>query len=177
MKTQTRFSPVRLALVAMLIALTTVFTLVVRFPVGGGYLNLSDVAVSFTAYAFGPWIGMISGGVGTALADLLGGYPQYAPFSLLAHGLEGLIIGLVAGRSSKVPTMVLGWLLGSIAMVGFYFLAEGFILATWPAAIADVPGNILQAVVGLAGIPLVLAVRKAYPPIDQIGQARTWHEE
>jgi hypothetical protein len=30
---------------------------------------------------------------------------------------------------------------------------------------------------GLFGIPLVLAVRKAYPPIDRIGQRSQWTEE
>ncbi len=172
-------SPALIALVAMLIAMTTVFTLVIRYPIGaGGYLNLSDVAVLFNGLVFGPLIGSLAGGVGAALADLLGGYPQWAPFSLLAHGLEGLIIGLVAYRTRSLPRQVLAWLLGAIVMVGVYFLAEGLVLTNWPTAIVDAPSNGLQALVGvILGIPLVRLVRQAYPPIDQVGQPRTWQDK
>ncbi len=165
---------------ALLIAITTVFTIAVRVPVPAtqGYVNLSDVAITFVSLAFGPWAGMVAGGLGAALADLFGGYAQFAPLSLLAHGLEGLVIGLVAGRSHSVPRMILGCIAGGACMVGVYFLGEGIFLTGWPNALAEVPLNAFQALVGaVAGIPLVLAVRQAYPPLDQVGQARTWHEE
>jgi uncharacterized membrane protein len=115
--------------------------------------------------------------VGTALADLLGGYPQWAPFSLLAHGLEGLIIGLVAWRSRSLPLLVLAWLLGSLAMIGVYFLADWLVFTNLQTAIADAPLNALQAAAGIAGIPLMLLVRQAYPPIDRVGRPRTWQEK
>ncbi len=176
--TSRAFSPARIALVALLIAITFVFTYVIRLPViPGGYLNLSDVAVSFIGFIFGPWIAAISGGVGTALADLQG-YPQYAPFSLLSHGLEGLLIGLIAGGRRSLPRMLLGWFLGSLAMIGGYFIADRVLSGTWALSIADVPGNTIQAVVGIVGgLPLTLAMRRAYPPIDRIGRARRWSEK
>jgi len=44
-------------------------------------------------------------------------------------------------------------------------------------ALAEVPLNAFQALMGaVVGIPLMLAVRRAYPPIDQLGRARTWTE-
>ena len=51
-----RVSPARIALAALLIALTTVFTLLIRVPVPAtqGYVNLSDVAITFTGLIFGP---------------------------------------------------------------------------------------------------------------------------
>jgi len=37
------------------------------------------------------------------------------------------------------------------------------------AALVELPGNLLQNVAGLlAGIPLSLAVRKAYPPVAEL---------
>ena len=58
------------------------------------------------------------------------------------------------------------------------YLLGGTLIKGWPAAVAEVPFNALQAVVGGAvGIPLVLAVRKAYPPVDRIGRRSTWTEE
>ena len=45
---------------------------------------------------FGPWVGAIAGGLGTGVADLLGGYAQWAPLSFLIHGLQALLAGLIA---------------------------------------------------------------------------------
>ncbi len=174
-----RFTPAIIALVALLIALTTVLTVyTVRVPVPAtqGYFNLSDVPITFIGLVFGPWIGLIAGGVGTALSDLLGGYGFYAPISFVAHGLEGLLIGLIGYRSRSVPVMILAWLVGGLAMMLVYFLAE-VVLKGFPAAIVEVPVNAAQAVIGgLIGIPLAIGVRAAYPPIEQIGRRRTWTE-
>lgn len=174
-----RISPAMIALVALLIALTTIITgWTVRVPVPAtqGYFNLSDVPITFIGLVFGPWVGLVAGGVGTALADLFGGYAFFAPFSLIAHGSEGLLIGLLGRHRRNVPGMILAWLAGAVAMVAVYFLVEGF-LKGWPAALVEVPVNVVQALLGaVAGIPLVLAVRRAYPRVDQIGQRREWTE-
>lgn len=176
---KSRLSPAMIALVAVLIALTTVFTLLVRVPTPArGYVNLSDVAITFSALIFGPWVGMVVGGVGTALADLLGGFAPFAPLSLVAHGLEGLLIGLIARNRRSVGWMIVAWLAGSAAMVAVYLVGEGLFYTGWPPALAEAPLNAFQALVGgLIGIPLVLAVRKAYPPVDRIGQRGAWTEE
>jgi uncharacterized membrane protein len=174
-----RVSPAFIALVALLIALTTVFTLVVRVPVPAtqGYINLSAVAITFIGLVFGPWVGLAAGGVGAALADLLGGYAQFALLSLVAHGLEGLLIGYLGRGRRSVSGMVLAWLPGALAMIASYLVGEGLFLTGWPAAVAESPFNAFQALLGaVVGIPLVLAVRQAYPPIDQIGQWRKWTE-
>lgn len=174
-----RFSPAWIALVGLLIALTAVFTLVVRVPVPAtqGYVNLSAVAITFAGLVFGPWAGMAAGGVGAAIADLLGGYTQFALLSLVAHGLEGFVIGLLGRGRKSLPGMVLAWLPGALAMIAGYLVGEGLFLTGWPAAIAEMPFNAFQALLGaLVGIPLVVAVRRAYPPVDRIGQRRTWTE-
>ena len=69
----------RISLVAIMAAVVAVFTMVIRIPSPiGGYISLCDAAVVFSAYAFGPLTGFIAGGLGSAFADLLGGYPQFA---------------------------------------------------------------------------------------------------
>ncbi len=69
-----RFGAGRVALLAVMIAVTTVFTILIRVPIPAtqGYFNFSDVAIVFASLAFGPWVGLVAGGVGTALADLVG---------------------------------------------------------------------------------------------------------
>ncbi|MBC7236890.1 MAG: ECF transporter S component [Chloroflexi bacterium] len=167
-----------IAIAAIMIAVTAVFTILVRVPIPAtqGYFNFSDVAVYFAAFSFGPVVGLIGGGVGAAVADLLGGYPQWALLTFLAHGLEGLVAGLL-GRNKGLSGLILAWLAGTVTMMGLYFLGEGLVLTGWGPAVAELPFNLIQNVVGgLVGIPLFYAVRRAYPPIAQIGRGAEWRE-
>lgn len=172
-----RLTPAMIGLLAVLIALTTVFTLLVRIPTPArGYVNLSDVAITFTGLTFGPWVGFIVGGLGTAIADLIGGFAPYAPISFVAHGVQGLLVGLIGYRQTSLGRMVLAWLAGAVAMVLGYLLG-GAIYVGFPTALLEVPLNAFQALVGgVIGIPLVIAVRKAYPAVDRLGQRQTWTE-
>lgn len=175
-----RFSPAMIALLAVLIALTAVFTLLIRVPTPArGYVNLSDVAITFAALAFGPWVGALAGGLGTALADLLGGFAPFAPLSFVAHGLEGLLIGFIGRQGRSLLVMVLAWLVGAVIMVAGYLAGEGLVMyaGNWAPALAEVPLNAFQALIGGAvGIPLVLAVRRAYPAVDRLGRRQAWRE-
>jgi energy-coupling factor transport system substrate-specific component len=164
-----------IVLTGVMIALVAVFTLAIRVPFAPtrGYFNFSDVAVFLTGFAFGPWIGLVAGGVGTALADLAGGYTLYAPLTFLAHGLEGFVAGIVAGQDRGVVRMVLGWAGGALVMLLVYFLGEAFIfrMGVGPAATEAVTVNLPQVVVGgVVGVPLVVALRRAYPPILHWGR-------
>ena len=117
----------RIASIAIMTAVTMVFTYVVRIPIAPtrGYINLGDVAVFFTAFTFGPFTALISGGLGPAIADIVAGYSQWAPITFAAHGLQGftaaLIIKALADRKIAVPAAGVA---GMIAMVGLY-LAGG----------------------------------------------------
>jgi uncharacterized membrane protein len=175
-----RLTPMQIAVIAVMIAVVTVFTLAVRVPIPGtpgGYVNFSDVAVYFAAFIFGPWVGFVAGGVGTALADLIG-YPATAPVTFFAHSLEALAAGLIFWRFKSLRGMLLGWAVGTFIMVGLYYLGEPIFAGySQPQAALEVPPNILQAAVGgLVGIPLVYAVRRAYPPITRIGLGQTWKD-
>jgi uncharacterized membrane protein len=173
-----RSSALTVAIAAVMIAVTAVFTLLVRVPIPAtqGYFNFSDVAIYFAAFSFGPVIGFIAGGLGTAIADLIGGYPQWAVLSLLAHGLQGFVAGWL-GRDKALPGLIVAWLAGSVVMVGLYFVGAGLVITGWGPALAEIPANILQNVGGaLVGIPLFYAVRKAYPPIVQLGRGGQWRE-
>lgn len=158
------------AVTAIMIAVVTVATMVIRIPIPatGGYFNFSDVAIYVAAFVFGPWIGLVAGGVGTAIADAIG-FPAFILISLVAHGGQGFVAGLVGGKRG-LPWMALGWILGSLVMIGTYFVAETLWFGGLPTAVVEVGPNILQNVGGaIVGIPLVLAVRRAYPPLTRIG--------
>ncbi len=163
----------QLTLTALMIALTTVATMVIRIPVPAtqGYINLGDSMVYISALLFGPVTGLLAGGIGSALADLLGGYGQFAPYTFVIKGLEGLIVGVVAWQAARgpVPTglarAVGAVLVGGAVMVLGYFLAEAYVMRIGiQAASAEVPGNIFQVVGGLiVAIPAALLLRNLVP--------------
>jgi len=167
-----------IALIAVLTAITTVLTLLVRLPFAPtrGYITLADVGVYFASFALGPVVGGIAGGLGTGIADAIAGYPQWMVLSFLIHGTQGVAAGLIA-RKKTMGYMILGWAVGAVIMMGGYFAAEVVLYGIGPAA-SELLGNLFQNVAGgLIGIPLVFSVRKAYPPIDEIGKAKTWVQQ
>jgi len=130
-------------------ALVAAVTMAVQVPVPEthGYINLGDTMVMLSGVLFGPLVGGIAGGVGSALADLLSGYAGWAPFTLLIKGAEGFVVGLFARRGGRLWTLA-GCLVGGAVMVLGYFAVEYALYGV--GAFAELPGNVVQAAVGVA---------------------------
>ena len=162
---------IRMSIVAVTTALVAVFTIAIRIPTPlGGYVSLCDVAVTFVSYTFGPITGLIAGGLGTAIADLVGGFGQLAPVSFVVHGLEALIIALIVRiNPDSLFYRIVSALVAVVIVAGGYFLLTGAFLVGFGAALPEVPANIVQSAVGvLLGLPLSLSVNKAYRKIDEL---------
>lgn len=152
------------ALLALFIALVAVSTMIVRVPIPqtSGYMNLGDSLILLAAVFFGPVGGFIAGGIGSALADILGGYPQWALWTLVIKGIEALIVsGLVVAlrlrRDRTGPVLVMCFALATAWMVLGYFLAET-IMYDLKAALAEVPFNLMQAAGSVVLASLLLPV-------------------
>jgi uncharacterized membrane protein len=161
--------PRALAVTAVMTAIVFVLTSMIRVPTPArGYIHLGDAGIFFSAFAFGPWIGAVSGGLGTALADIAGGFPQWAPFSFLIHGAQGWVVGWMTRRWTGIWGLILSAVCGGAIVVVGYF-AAGAYLSGVGAAVGELPLNIIQVAVGAAiGVPLFAAVRRAYPPITRL---------
>ena len=161
----------KLALTALMAALTAVLTLAsVPLP-GGGYYNFGDVAIFIAAAALGPVAGAFAGGLGGALGDLILGYTFYAPFTLVIKALEGLIAGLLfkafksafikeGGTVKKVVFSAVSNVVGGLIMAAGYFLAEELLLAEgkWQGGLVNLPWNILQGALSAVVAAVVLFV-------------------
>lgn len=161
----------KLALTALMAALTAVLTLAsVPLP-GGGYYNFGEVAIFIAAAALGPALGAFAGGPGGALGDLILGYTFYAPFTLEIKALEGLIAGLLfkafksafikdGGRVKKAVFSAVSNVVGGLMMAAGYFLAEGLLLAEgkWQGGLVNLPWNILQGALSAVVAAVVLFV-------------------
>jgi len=157
----------RMTLIALMGALIFVLTVLARIPIPAtnGYVHLGDAAITFTAYAFGPWVAMFAGGMGTALADILG-YPQWAVFSLLIHGAQGLAMGWIVRKRIDVVTLLLSVVIGAAIVVAGYFAAGAFLVGIGAATLELIPNTLQGISGGVIGVPLYLAVRRAYPPLE-----------
>lgn len=81
---------------ALVAAATMVFSIYI--PATRGYFNIGETMVYTTALLFGPSVGAIAGGVGSMIADLLLGFPHYAPGTLIIKAGEGAIVGYLGNR-------------------------------------------------------------------------------
>ena len=165
-------NPRMLAIAAVMTALVLALTRpIVPTPVG--YTHLGDVAIYFAALAFGPWVGLIAGGVGTALADVLSGaYASFAPLSLLVHGVQGFAAGFVFMKMRNNKGLVLSLVLGGLIVIGGYYAGE-YVNPVWGgpgAAAGEVPFNAVQVLIGSIGGLVYLAVSRAYPRLNNANQ-------
>ncbi len=133
---------------AMLIALTTVMTMVIQIPTVGteGYLNLGDMVVFLAALILGKKGGFIVGGFGSALADLITGYTHYVPITFVVKGLEGFIAASLLETKIGKDKPIVATSIAGVFMAFGYFIPETFMYGK--AAVASIPGNILQGLVG-----------------------------
>jgi uncharacterized membrane protein len=164
-------NPRKLSIVAIMIALVVALTRPI-IPTPIGYTHLGDSAVYFATFAFGPWVGLLAGGLGTAIADVLTGeYAFFAPLSLIVHGLQGLVAGWVYLKRRDILGLALGTLAGGLIVVGGYFLGET-LFPIWGGlanAIGEAPFNVVQVLIGSVGALVYLAVSRAYPRLLQSG--------
>jgi uncharacterized membrane protein len=157
---------IQLSLMAVMSALVAVGTLTVRIPNPmGGYFNVGDVMIFVTALTFNPLIGGVAGGLGSAIADIIG-FPTFAIPTLVIKGLEGLLASLISNKK-KVYRDVLAVVVAGAVMVIGYFVVEFFVFQ-WGlgGALAEVPANIAQVTIGgIVGIPIALVLRRRLPEI------------
>jgi len=115
-------------------------------------------------------LGFLIAGGGMAVADVIGGYAIYAPGTFVIHGVQAVVIALL-GQRRNAWLMLVATAAGGVVVVGGYFLYQSLILGMGMAvAFVEVPFNILQASVGLIGVPLYLLVKRAYPPLMRWAQ-------
>ena len=155
-------SVARASIMAALVFVAT-FMVQIYNPATRGYLNFGDIMIFISALTFGPTVGGFAGGIGSALSDAVSGYGFYAPFTLVIKGLEGATAGLISNRQRIWRDIIAVTVAGTVMVTG-YFIAEFFPLQIGWAALAEVPGNISQIIVGAAiGIPIAIGLRRSLP--------------
>ncbi|HHY78838.1 MAG TPA: ECF transporter S component [Thermoanaerobacter sp.] len=130
---------------AFMMALVTIGTMVIQIPTPAtkGYINVGDSFIFLSSALFGPAMGFVTGGIGSALADLLSGYAYWSPWTFIIKGIEGLIVGLMYKKYTKEYLKVVSLIIGALWMVLGYYIAGG-IMYGFKASLVDVPSNLVQ---------------------------------
>lgn len=133
------------ALGALCAALVTCATFL-SLPVPGFrlYFNLGEGIIYSVALMGGGVFGGLCGSVGAALADLLLGYPLWAPFTFVIKGAEGYVVGRLAPRSEKKALAA-----GALIMITGY-TAMAAVLYGPAAAPVELATDIIQTGIGAA---------------------------
>lgn len=87
------------AVLAALCCVSTVF-FVVPLP-ASGYFNMGDVFVLLSGWLLGPLYGAAAAGLGTMLADVVGGYASYAPATLVIKAVMAVAAYFVSRLLKK----------------------------------------------------------------------------
>lgn len=143
---------------ALLTALVLICTLILKVPVGPDcYIHLGDAVILLAVILLPRGYACFAGAVGATLADLMGGFAFWAPWTFAVKLLFILVFGFFLDCSRKnasektllgVPVIELIGLVvsGIVAVVG-YFLSEYMLFGNWIPAATCIPFNIIQVTV------------------------------
>jgi uncharacterized membrane protein len=189
-KAKSRFSTSEICYAGLMISAVFVATRWIQIPVPAtaGYIHPGDAFILLASFVFGPVIGAIAGGFGSALADWTSGYAVYAPWTLVIKATMGYVAGIIAqsewagggegddqssaghqkrgaaeghGIRYHLP-MLAGCFFGVLVMVSGYFFAEAAMFSNFRTPLAALPMNLFQGFMGAAlAFPTAIKLRSA----------------
>jgi len=135
---------------AIMIALIYLATFTLKIPSPNGYTHLGDSMIFLSVLILGTKRGALAGGIGAALADLLGGYPQWVIPTFFIKAIMALIMGTVAEKF--FTKFNFGWIIG--AALGGIFQIIGYTLVKIPMyglalALGELISVTMQTVTGI----------------------------
>ena len=156
----------RIAIAAVFMAMNIVLSSF-SIPVPGGHLYLCDIPICMAAILLDPFSAFVVGGIGSFLGDMLF-YPAPMFVSLVTHGIQGIVISLIAHRMLKSrPKLASGGgvSIGVLILVAGYTLGRAYVYSTPEYAVIKLPFEFLQGIVG-AVVGMILCwrcgIRKLY---------------
>lgn len=154
----------RLTYGGLIAALITLLTAVFRIVIPPlGYYHIGDGAVLLAGMIMGPY-GAFPAAIGAALADLMGGFPNYVFFRAAIKGGMALLAGLfirpeerVSRRNILVLSLTGVWhILGHLA-------ADAMIYSSFTVAVSLIGGNLVQAAIAIALGCALLSASRLFP--------------
>ena len=160
-----------IVMAALMLGLIIVATMFVRVPIPftRGYVHIGDAIVFISMLILNKRYAFLSAAIGSSVADILGGFAMWAPWSLVAKGgmvlIAASIISVICkgkddgqARTGISPCELFAMVTGGLFMVAVYYAAEGIMYGNWAVPVFGVPWNIAQFAVGIV---VAIIFRKA----------------
>ena len=166
MKTKSNTSKV--VMTALMMCMIMVATMFIRVPIPGtqGYVHMGDAMIFLSVLILGWKYGAVAAAFGSMLADVVGGFAMWAPWSFCIKGVMALIMGLIvmrfaggekAGAGRFMGVEIVAMVLSGAFMAAAYYAAEGIMYGNWIAPLLGVPWNIGQFAVGMVIATVIAA--------------------
>ena len=123
----------KLVLAALLAALTAVATMIIRIPTPTqGYIHLGDGMVLICGILLGPGLGALAAGIGSMMADLIGGYMAWVPGTFAIKALTALLGGWLYHRmAGKGMNTIPVWFCAVFRQRSLWFWATLCMRSAW----------------------------------------------
>ncbi|WFD11564.1 ECF transporter S component [Tepidibacter hydrothermalis] len=161
-----------LVLMGLMTSMVCIGTMLIQIPVPAtnGFINIGDSIIFITSALFGPVAGMVAGGIGSALADLLSGYAHWALFTLIIKGLEGLVVGILVKKYKNKFILSASMIIGSVVMVVGYYIGGGILKGSFIVSLESIPWNVVQGVSStIIGVLVSSAIMKTnYMKVNKV---------
>lgn len=151
----------KIILTALMMALVYLATTIIKIPTTNGYIHLGDGFVFLSAILLGPFYGAVAAGVGSMLADILGGYAQWALPTFIIKSCMAFIMGIIIRQQTKKQTYIaagttlLIWTAFFAIIKNALFKAVNFSVENLAKSLEETPENIVQLA---SGIQLKLSI-------------------
>ena len=162
----------QLVITALMISLIVLGTLLFRVPIPmtQGYIHLGDTMICLGVMLLGKRNAAAAAGIGSAMADLLGGFSYWAPWSLVIKFAMAFTAGFIIEKrinnrndsESSSLLYITALTAGGLVMCAGYLIAECLMYGSWAAAFIALPWNFGQFT---AGIVLSLLISHAMPKL------------
>lgn len=140
------------ALMTAVVLATTLFT---KIDMSIGYINLGDFVIMMISCIAPFKIAMIAAGLGSALADVLLGYPVYFFFSLIIKMCEVVIIHYLMKHKVFKKWNIVPFVCAGVFMALAYGGANAMIYGDFNTIFASVLSDLPQGLVS-AGLATIL---------------------
>ncbi len=134
----------QLTLTAIMTAFVFVATFVPKIPIPLGYVHLGNAAIFLAVMFGGRRVGILSGVIGSALADFLSGFPIWIVPTIFIKAAEAEIFWRLREKS-----FLLGLIAAGLVMAAGYTLAGAFLFDSLSAGLASTPGLLMEAAINM----------------------------
>ncbi len=159
MRTSNKTNTIVMTAMMMCLVLVTTYTFKIPTPFQG-YVHLGDAMIFLSVLIVGKKYGAVAAAFGSALADLLGGYVAFAPWTFVIKGLMAVVMGLFIDAMVKrkknrikiagVPLIeIIGMIVAGLVMVLGYGIADAVLAGNLMTGILSMPANCGQFAAGV----------------------------